>query len=184
MTFQRVVLPVLIASLGGVPSAVQAQASRLVVLVRHAEAGGEPERNPPLTDGGRARAAALATALAGTGIGRIIVTGFTRTQATAGPLAAATGVTPMVVEVTGGLEAHVQSVAAAVRDAPAGQAVLVVGHSNTIPAIVTALGGPKLADLCHTDFDTLFILELRDAAPPRLIRAGYGAPDAEACPAG
>ena len=180
----RHVLPflTLVALTGAAPAT--AQPPRLVVLVRHAEAGGEPERNPPLTAAGRERAEALATTLADAGIGTIVVTGLARTQETAAPLAAARGITPTMVEVAGGLARHVEAVAAAVHAAPPGHAVLVVGHSNTIPAIVTALGGPPLDDLCHTEFDTLFVVELRPDTGPRIIRGRYGAPDAEPCPSG
>lgn len=40
----------------------------------------------------------------------------------------------------------------------AGRTVLMVGHGNTIPAIITALGGPKLADLCDAQYSMLFTL--------------------------
>ena len=66
----------------------------------------------------------------------------------------------------------------AVRARPAGDVVLVVGHSNTIPAIVGALGGPRLPDLCETQYSMLYILEFPEAGPPRFIQANYGAADA------
>ena len=86
---------------------------------------------------------------------------------------------------TGGA-AHVQAVADAVRRRPAGEVVLVVGHSNTIPAIVGALGGPRLPDLCDGQYATLYVLALPARGPARLIRSTYGAadaPDAGSCAA-
>lgn len=65
------------------------------------------------------------------------------------------------------------------RSSPAGAAVLVVGHSNTVPAIITALGAPPMADLCHGEFASLFVLHLHADGTPRLIRSSYGEPDEE-----
>ena len=67
----------------------------------------------------------------------------------------------------------------------AGKTVLVVGHSNTVAAIVAALGGPKLADLCDTQYSMLTTMVL-DGQTVRVIRSSYGiaTPDTpEACPA-
>jgi hypothetical protein len=57
----------------------------------------------------------------------------------------------------------------------AGGTVLVVGHSNTIPAIVGALGAPRPRDLCDSEYDQLFVVILGDTGPPRLVRSRYGA---------
>jgi hypothetical protein len=61
----------------------------------------------------------------------------------------------------------------------AGGTVLVVGHSNTIPAIVGALGAPQPKELCDSEYDQVFTVVLGDTGPPRLIRSRYGAPSAE-----
>jgi len=151
---------------------------RLVVLVRHAEKATEPSDDPPLTEAGLARARALAVALDGAGIGSVIVTPFRRTRETAEPLAAAAGIAPTVVDVAGGLAQHLEAVAQAVRARPPGEPVLVVGHSNTIPAIIGALGGPTLSDLCDSEYANLFVMLLPPSGPPRLVEASYGAPDA------
>jgi broad specificity phosphatase PhoE len=77
---------------------------------------------------------------------------------------------------TGPTEAHVKAVAEAVHE-HAGQTVLVVGHSNTIPAIIGALGGPKLADICDSQYSTFYVLILHaDGKKPELIVSSYGAP--------
>ena len=79
---------------------------------------------------------------------------------------------------------HVKAVAAAAL-AHRGQAVLVVGHSNTIPAIISALGGPVLADLCDTQYAMLYTVVI-DGKNVRLIRGTYGTPTPdtpESCPA-
>ncbi len=143
----------------------------LVILVRHAERAAEPAGDPALTPAGEQRAQALAQALAGLRVNAIVTTPLRRARDTAAPLAKALGVTPQVVEARGA--AHAQAVADAVR-AQTG-VVLVVGHSNTVPAIMAALGGPKLADLCETSFHHAFLLQ-PGTEPPRWAQFSYGAP--------
>jgi len=155
-----------------------------VILVRHAEKATTPPQDPALSDAGAQRAMDLAAALASTRLSAVIVTQFQRTALTAKPAADANGLTPIVVRAGGPTQVHVDSVAAAVRRHAPGEAVLVVGHSNTIPAIVAALGGPKLPDLCDPQYSMLFIMEFPASGPPRLIRARFGAadpPDADGC---
>lgn len=166
------------------PSAASAatQDSTVVVLVRHAEKAAVEGNDPPLSEAGEARARALEQALAGMRFDAVIATERQRTQATARPLAQAQGLTPEIVGLAG---PHVENVAAAVRR-HAGHTVLVVGHSNTVPRIVHALGGPQLRDFCEPEFAHLFVLVLRDGAAPRLDRRTFGAadpPGAAECPA-
>jgi broad specificity phosphatase PhoE len=148
-----------------------------VILVRHAERGTEPANDPVITEAGAQRAIALKEVLRGARVTSVITTHLQRTQLTAKPLMEAVGLTPIVVRAGGA--GHVDSVAAAVRRRPAGDVVLVVGHSNTIPAIVGALGGPKLQDLCDSQYSMLYILEFPPGGgAPRFIEAHYGAADA------
>ena len=129
-----------------------------------------------------ARAQVLADMLRSAHIGTIITTQYTRTKNTAAPLAARLGIVPEIDSVAAGadgLAAHVRMVVAAVRK-HAGGAVLVVGHSNTIPAIAEALGSPHMADLCDGDYDQVFMLELPPTGPARFVRAHFGAPAADA----
>ena len=148
-----------------------------VILVRHAERATAPATDPVLTDAGSQRALDLRDALLAAGIKTVITTQLQRTGLTAKPLTDTLGITPIVVRAGGPTAAHVDSVAAAIRRRPAGDVVLVVGHSNTIPAIVGALGGPKLSDLCDNQYSMLFILEFPSHGAARFIQARYGAPD-------
>ncbi len=163
-------------------AASAAQDSTVVVLVRHAEKAPVEGNDPPLSEAGEARARALAQTLAGMRFDAVIATERQRTQATARPLAQAAGLTPEIIALTG---PHVDNVAAAVRR-HAGHTVLVVGHSNTVPRIVHALGGPQLRDLCEPEFSHLYVMVLKDGAAPRLEQRTYGAadpPGAGECPA-
>ncbi len=111
-----------------------------------------------------ARAAALATVLKDAKIKSVYATEFKRTQATAKPTAQAAGVevTVMPGKETAALVAKLKK---------ARSNVLVVGHSNTIPDIIKALGLPKPAAIGDGDYDNLFIVVR--SAPPKLIRLHY-----------
>lgn len=154
-----------------------AQDATVVILVRHAERAAEPRNDPPLSPAGEARARALAAALADTRLDGIITTQFLRTRATADSIARARNITPDVVPTAGGTALHVQAVADFVRQRFAGKTVLVVGHSNTIPAIITALGGPRLADLCDSEYAHLYLLVLRADGTASLVDGSYGVSD-------
>ena len=148
-----------------------------VVLVRHAEKAAAPGPDPELSESGLARAAALAYALGDAGVSSIITTQFKRTRATAAQLAERLGLTPTTVRAGAELAAHAQATAKAILARPAGEVVLVVGHSNTIPAIIRELGGPMMAELCDSEYDKLFVLQIDSAGSARLFRTRYGAPD-------
>ena len=168
------------------PATAAAQPST-VILVRHAEKAAAPANDPVLSAEGAQRAADLAVALASAHVTSVVTTQLQRTQLTAKPVLDAIGKAAIVVPVSSPVSAHVDAVAAAVRARPAGDVVLVVGHSNTIPAILAALGGPKLPDLCDGQYSVIFILEYPAAGAPHLIRAKYGAADpagAESCDGG
>ena len=168
------------ALLLGAPNvSAQPAAPTVVIVVRHAEKAAEPAQDPPLTPAGEARARALADALADAHVDAVLSTPFARTRSTAAPLAAKRSLTTEIVPVTGGTPAHAAAVAAAVREKHSGQTVLVVEHSNTVPAVVRALGGPAMPDLCDAQYASLFVLVLPpDDGPARLVRSTYGAPDA------
>ena len=149
-----------------------------VILVRHAEKADEPGADPALSVAGEARAHALADVLRDAKVAAVLTTPYKRTNLTAAALAAANGLTPIVVPVSGGLPAYAKAVADLIRGEYAGRTVLVVGHSNTIPAVITALGGPKVNDLCENEYAMMYTLTLSGDAPPKLDASRYGAPDA------
>lgn len=144
----------------------------LVVLVRHAEKATEPGPDPALSTAGADRAQALAEVLAELPLRDALVSTYRRTADTAAPTAKAHDLSPRPVAAG---SRHAVAVAEAVM-AVSGGAVLVVGHGNTLPAVLEALGGPRLPELGHCEFDALWILDLSDKNPG-LIRARYGAPN-------
>ena len=173
----------LLLSAGFAAIAVAQNAPTVVVLVRHAEKAATPANDPPLTDAGVARAKTLVALLADANVDAVIATPTVRTRETARPMAEAHGLTIETVAFAPAAQ-HAKAVAEAVMK-HAGKTVLVVGHSNTVAAIVAALGGPKMADLCDSQYSILITLVL-DGHTVRVIRSNYGVatPDTpEPCPA-
>jgi broad specificity phosphatase PhoE len=119
------------------------------------------------------RARALLAAVRADGVEAIITTQFLRTKSTAAPTASALGIVPEVVAAGG--PTHVQDVAAAIRR-HAGQTVLVVGHSNTVPAIVAALGAPPPPPICDDEYDDIYVVTVPASGAAKLLRAKYGEP--------
>jgi broad specificity phosphatase PhoE len=149
----------------------------LVVLVRHAEPAADPGDDPGLSPAGRQRAQVLAAALRDVGATAILTSTFRRTRETAQPLAQALGIAATAVN-GGGMEAHIAALAAAVRSQRG--AVVVVGHSNTVPQLIAALGGPQLPDLCDVH-DRMFVLTTIGGGR-HFVRSRYGAAEPDPGP--
>ena len=140
-------------------------ASPTVFLVRHAEkAQSGDNKDPELSEIGRARAKSLATMLIDAGITAIYATEFKRTQQTAEPFARALGLKTTIVPAK-----EAGALVATLKEAPGN--ALIIGHSNTIPEILKALGvtTPQLVD--ETDYDNLFVLV--PGPLPQLLRLHY-----------
>lgn len=174
-------VPALLA-LAALHAAGAQQAPTVAIIVRHAEKAAAPANDPPLTEAGTARAKALAAAVADANVQAVITTQLLRTRETARPLAESRGLSMETVQ-TGPAAEHAKAVADAIRK-HAGKTVLVVGHSNTVAPIIAALGGPKLPDLCDSQYSNLYTVIL-DGNTARLVVGTYGDPSpavATGCP--
>ncbi|MHB1312189.1 MAG: phosphoglycerate mutase family protein [Gemmatimonadaceae bacterium] len=149
---------------------------KLVYIVRHAEKANATDADPSLSEVGKARANALAYALRDAGVTSILVTARKRTAETAAPLATALELTMHVVPFGAGVAEHAALTVKAIAEQHGG-AVLVVGHSNTVTAIIAALGGPRMPELCDAAYANLFIVHLPASGPPTLVRSRFGADD-------
>ena len=146
-----------------------------VILVRHAEKA-DASADPVLGDAGTRRANLLADSLAHAGISAVIVTQFQRTRLTAQPLATRLGLEPVVVTAGGAAPNHAAAIAATIRERFAGRTVLVVGHSNTVPAIIHALGVTPDVTIPDWEYDDMFVVKIDSAGRATLTRSHYGAP--------
>jgi broad specificity phosphatase PhoE len=148
-----------------------AGAQPAVFVVRHAEradagttGASMMKDDPELSPAGRARAQALARLLRDTGIRTIYTTELKRSQHTAAPLAEALGAKTVTVAAND-VDALLEKVRAETGD------VLIVGHSNTIPQILSGLGAPGTVTVAENEYDNLFIV-LR-GTPARFLRLRF-----------
>lgn len=144
------------------PAQIQnADRVRFVVL-RHAD------RTPPgqmLNDVGRARAAALPSALAGVPIDAIYSADYQRNLDTVAPLARQRGLTPTVVEqatISAGLLPHLAN-------GRAGQTVLWVGNSTNLRTLWVELGARGNPPVNYGEISIVDWLPNRDAVIVRQI---------------
>ena len=138
-----------------------------VILVRHAEKQSNAD-DAELSGAGKARAQELARILEHTGIRAIYTSQYLRTKATASPLAERLDTAAMEVDASKP-DLVIQDIFAHY----AGQAVLVVGHSNTIPDIIAALGG-KVPPIGDMEYDNLYVVTAWAPGKAAVVRLKFG----------
>ena len=131
-----------------------------VFFVRHAEKAKDGTTDPPLTEAGRERAQCLAGILKSANPGRLLSTPFQRTRQTLAPLASAFG---REVEILPADDAATWL--ETLKTLRPGSLTVVAGHSNTLPQLITELGGrvhdlDDHGNLPSYEYDRLFILTL------------------------
>jgi broad specificity phosphatase PhoE len=141
-----------------------ANAAPVVFIVRHAEKTSTGGKDPDLSVQGQKRADALAHNLRDSQITSVFVTEFKRTQETAAPTARAAHVSPIVVPAND-IGALVEKLRALNGNA------LVVGHGNTVPDLLKALGITTPVSIPEDDYAEIFAVSLGDA--PQLLRLHY-----------
>ena len=141
-----------------------ADAAPLIFVVRHAEKVTTGGDNPDLSVAGQKRADALARILKDSQITAVFVTEFKRTQETAAPTARAAHLSPIVLPAN-----DVPGLVAKLR-ALNGNA-LVVGHGNTIPDLMKALGITTPISIPDDDYTEIFVVWPGDM--PQLLRLHY-----------
>lgn len=138
-----------------------AHAQQMIIFVRHAEradggAGANAMTSAPadplLSAAGEARAARLAGMLADSGIKAIFATEFRRVQDTGKPLATKLGLTVQLIPAR-----DTAALVAKLKGSHAKDIVLVIGHSNTLPAAIRALGGPEVT-IRENEYDAMYVL--------------------------
>ncbi len=152
-------------------------ADTTIYLVRHAEKADFPQRDPALTEAGRARAQELATVLRQAGVELILTTDYQRTRQTVEPLAQRLGLEPQIYQIDPDyIEQSLGWLAEQIISRQAGKTVLVSGHSNTTPKLAEKLGAGPLPEFSETEYGNLLIVTVPSQGETRLVRARYGAP--------
>jgi 2,3-bisphosphoglycerate-dependent phosphoglycerate mutase len=139
-------------------------AAPVVFIVRHAEKGNPGSKDPELSVQGQKRAEALANILKDSQITAVFVTEFKRTQETAAATARAAHVSPTVLPANdiGVLVEKLRNLN--------GNA-LVVGHGNTIPDLLKALGIATAVSIPEDDYAEIFAV--LGGNTPQLLRLHY-----------
>lgn len=147
--------------------------STTVIVILHAEKVNSGLPDPPLSAAGEARAALLARMFGnGASSGRvsaIYISPLQRSRMTVAPLATALGLAPieMPADDTAGL------VRRALRD-NAGGRILIVGHADTVPAIVAALSGNKdIAAIGAEEYDRMYMVTVPGIGRANVLRLSY-----------
>ncbi len=139
-----------------------------IFIVRHAERIGEPD--PPLNEKGRQRAEALARLLADANIHYFYTSDTIRARQTAEPTAARAKRSIEIVE----QKAFDDLIGKVRATLDVRYATLVVGHRETVPRIVKALGGGEIEPLRADEHDRLLVLTILPSGEARVITLRYG----------
>ena len=148
--------------------AVPVQAARAVIVIRHAEKASEAGSDPELSLAGEDRAIALPRFLRHNKVDAIFTSELKRTKATASVIARQRGIVAVVVSAD-----DVKGLVAKIQALPEDAVVLVVGHSNTLPLILTELGVADKVTIRDDEFGRVFVVTPTKSGRGGLLEFGY-----------
>lgn len=154
----------------------ESQATTTVIFVRHAEKSAVPKDDPGLSAAGQRRAAELARQLVDAdvvaGVDAVYSTPYRRTVETAKPVADA-----LNIPVSSYDASNTETIIDEIVKAHKGKIILVVGHSNTVPAMIANMGASKNVDaIAENEYDNLFLVTIPWFGKTKTIRLRYGDP--------
>lgn len=139
------------------------KAEQTIYLIRHAEKADPNAKDPILSEAGSERANHLVELFKQATPNAIFTTQFQRTQLTAAPLSKANNVPITVLAINA--ENSAQYPALLLKQIcvlPKNANVLVVGHSNSIPAIVEAWSQKPVKAIADEEYDRFFVIQLKN----------------------
>ena len=134
-----------------------------VLIVRHAEKAASGGSDPDLSPAGVARANALAAVAQHAGVEAVYVTQYKRTKETAAPLGVPVVVVPINLNAPGDYPKRLADAIGSHK------VVLVVSHSNAIPALVEQLAHVNVPPIGDAEYDRLYVVQ-----GSRVVAAQYG----------
>jgi len=158
----RHVIAAAVASATALP--VPTHAQEAVYIIRHAEKESS-EPDPRLTGAGRERAAKWAKMMRLADIDVVITSEARRTRETGGTIAQELDIPQKQLPAN-----DVSGVVDMIQFDHEEDTVLVVGHTETIPSILSGLGVSEPVHLDQDEFANLFIVTIADEGTPRMIR--------------
>ncbi len=140
-------------------------------IVRHAEK--DTGRNPILSLAGQKRAGDLYRRLEKEHILQVYSTSFRRTQMTGDSLHFYQNTEQLFYKVDTTGDGMMEALAAHFKN---NTAVLIIGHSNTVPALLTRLGVNNLNgyEIPESQYHNLFIVEIKKGKVIRFLQEQYG----------
>ncbi|MCI0411516.1 histidine phosphatase family protein [bacterium] len=139
-----------------------------VLLVRHAEKVVTSGDDPPLSPQGVARAELLVRMFENSGLNAIYTSQFARTRLTGEPLAKRLRISLETVDA-----GTTNKLVASILSKHSGGTVLVVGHSNTLPEIIEALGGGEVQEIDDSDYDNLYVVTVFGNGIAKVVRTKF-----------
>ena len=143
-----------------------------IVLVRHAEKVMGTIDDPPLADDGVRRSERLAQMFgdvkAGNGLDAIYASDTKRAQQTAAPLASRLGKKTLVYRA-----ADVDGTARELLREHRGGRALIVGHSDTLPALVQKLSGQTVPAIPEEEYDDVYVVTVPSFGRSSVLRLKY-----------
>ena len=165
---RRALLLALSAGLLAADGALAWQQPIVVYFVRHAERADDGTSDPPLSEAGLERSVLLTQMLSDAGVTHVHSTDLKRTRQTGALLAARQGL-PLAFYDPGDLG----GLAEEVRATPGRH--LVLGHSNTTPEAVAALGGEPGGPIDDAEYDRLYVVSVAPDGSVATVILRYGA---------
>lgn len=173
-----------VSSVGGQPAAGAMSPQEdfkptTVFLVRHAERADAPREDPPLLETGTARAQSLARILAKSGIKAIYTSQYLRTKATGEPLAKQLGIEGVAISLKTSAANPRQVTPESIKEITdkifqrPGENALVIGHSNSVPDVIKALGGDVVPTIDEKEFNDLFVVTVYAKGKARVTHLKY-----------
>jgi broad specificity phosphatase PhoE len=154
----------------------ESQATTTVMFVRHAEKALTPADDPGLSEAGQRRSAELARQLADVdvvaGIDAVYATPYRRSVETAKPIADA-----LKLQVRSYDAADTEKFLDELVKEEKGKIVLVVGHSDTVPAMIGNMGASKrVPAIAENEYDNIYIVTIPWFGKTKTLRLRYGEP--------
>jgi len=163
MTFRW--LPVFVlAALLFVGLNLEAYSKQAIYVIRHGEKV-QTGADPALTAAGRERAAAWAEMLRLIDLDIILTSDAKRTRETGGIIARSLGLPQKELPMQ-----NVAGLTDLIEFDHENDNVLIVGHTETIPQILSSLGSPEAVEISKSEFANLFVLVRQESVAPQLIR--------------
>jgi broad specificity phosphatase PhoE len=154
----------------------ESQATTTVIFVRHAEKAAMPADDPGLSPAGQRRVAELTRQLVDAdvvaGVDAVYATPYRRTEETARPVADA-----LSLPINSYDAADTEAIMEHIVKVHKGKVILVVGHSNTVPALIGNMGASKrVPEIAEDEYDNIYIVSIPWFGKTKTIRLRYGEP--------